>query len=217
MLHPKPGNVDIVVLNRNFFKEPESHDIDLVQLTSSLHIRFLSNTRWLEDSLRAGRKLDLHSYQSKEILPPASGGVIILGGLSQSAKSVDLRVVGQLASLLRDEKRLVGSKWKVIAPLATLTACGGILEGLDGVSVEVLKTQGKGGTLDFLLGLREAHAAGYRHMLLLVNEIDKDKYKNSGELQKYEKVVAVVDNFGLITFSQTLHAQRKANQPAVRP
>lgn len=203
-----------MVLNRNFFKEPANYDVNLTQLTSSLRIRFLSNTRWLEDCLRQGRRLDLRN----EILPPTSGGVIILGAPSQSgnsqigaasqsgSKGVDPHVVSQLAALLRAEKKATGAKWKVMAPLATLTACGGMLEGLEGVAAEVLKSGAKKGGLDFMLDVRECHVAGYRHVIAVLN---KERYQEDGGGGEVEKVVCVVDASGLAAFAQTLQTQRK--------
>lgn len=219
MLNPQPNNVDVVVLSRNYFKEPQKYDVDLGQLTSSLHVRFLSNTQWLEDCLKHGKKLDLEDYRANEILPPASGGVIVLEVSSQNGNSqicgVDPSAVGRMASLIREEKRQ-GSKWKVMAPLAALSTCGGVLEGLDGV-VEVLKRDPKsaskaaGGNMDFMLGVREAHAARYRHVLLLVSSKDQERYRGGAEMgaRHVDRVVTVVDAFGLSAFAQGLRAQRK--------
>lgn len=204
MLHPKPDNVDVVVLNRNYFKEPASYDLDLQALTSSLRVRFTGNTRWLEDCVREGSKLDLRH----EILAPHTGGVIVLDtvkGNADSRKVLEPCIASQLASMLREEKRVAGAKWKIIAPLAVIASCAGVLEGLES-TVEVLKKGEKGEKSEFMLDVREKHALGYRHALWLVNSTDKESVR---VMSGVEKVVSVVDGGGLTEFAQMLHKQRK--------
>lgn len=211
VIHPSTANVDVVVLNRNYFKNHSDYNIDLPSLTSSLHIRFLGNTRYLEDCLSEKKRVEVRS--AHEILPPKSGGVVVLHSENgNTVRGVEPYLVSQLASLLREEKkRVAGVKWKVVADLATISSCAGMLEGLEGATVEVLKSGEKGKNkkgedeLDFMLGIREAHAAGYRHALLLVNK--KEKVMSKG-VQKIEKVVSVVDAAGFSNFALNLSKER---------
>eukprot|EP00026_Physarum_polycephalum_P005342 Phypoly_transcript_05374.p1 GENE.Phypoly_transcript_05374~~Phypoly_transcript_05374.p1 ORF type:complete len:538 (+),score=161.40 Phypoly_transcript_05374:211-1824(+) len=209
VLRPEPNNVDVIVLSRNYFKDPASYDVNLQQLTSSLRVRFTSNTRWLEACMCEGRKVD---PVQDEILPPKTGGVIVLDtpkGKGITGNALEPRVASQLASMLREEKRAVGARWKVIAPIAMIASCAGVLEGLESmVEVQVLKSAQKEGKRgEFMLGVREMHAAGYRHALYLVSTQEKDEVVSG--MSGVEKVVGVVDGSGLTEFAQMLHAQRK--------
>lgn len=207
VLEPDAKNVDVVVLNRNYFKDPENYNINLPELTSTSHIRFTGNTRYLEECLRQQTKAD---WRGHEILPLDSGGVVVLdsqGALKgKASRGIEPHMVGQLASMLREEKK-AGAKWKVLASLSTISACAGMLGGLDGV-IEVLNggQKGENGEMDYMMGIRETHASGYRHTLLLVNKRDAMK------VQKIEKVVSVVDSTGFSSFAQNLKKNRKKEE-----
>ena len=166
--------------------------------------------------MRVGRKLEL----CDEILAPNSGGVIVLdiakgdveAKKGNSAHGIEPRIASQLASMLRSEKKCaVAAKWKVIAPLATIGSCSGVLEGLE-VTVEGMKNikkGDKGGERErgeYMLGLRETHAVGYRHVLWLVSGRERKSVEVVGGM---EKVVSVVDGSGLVEFAKTLAAQRE--------
>lgn len=208
---PTPDNVDVVVLNRHYFQNPDNYDVDLARLAVSLRIRFVSDTKWMSNCLQQKAKVEF----CHEIFPPNSGGVIVLesfyqnGILAQKKKTLDPMLIRHITSLVRSEKK-EGRKWKILASLEMLSVYGEALSALDDV-VEVLKKEKKHNSkVAAVLGVRESHAMGYRHVLLLKKDVGFDDTISDIDRHRLNHVVTCVDTHGLSSFVQTLSANRKS-------
>jgi len=102
----QPHSVDIIVLNRNYFKQPSKFGFNLQNYLSTDSIKFIENSSWLQDCCSRRQLLNLKSY---EILPFLSGGAIFL---DSNVLFTDFPILTEIAALF-DMEASSDFKWKL--------------------------------------------------------------------------------------------------------